>query len=146
MPVFMLQDATEQMKTIKKIGAEVEAAEKKQLIMGILTIVFMVIPFAGDAAAALGGAAAIARMALVIGEAGNAALSIADMIDDPSSAPFAIVGLLLGAGAAGRPTRSAFKQAADARRALSADKLMLFSDTFRRKDSIVQNIVKRCAA
>ncbi|EAU33975.1 conserved hypothetical protein [Aspergillus terreus NIH2624] len=145
MPVFMLQDATEQMKTIKKIGAEVEAAEKKQLIMGILTIVFMVIPFAGDAAAALGGAAAIARMALVIGEAGNAALSIADMIDDPSSAPFAIVGLLLGAGTAGRPTRSAFKQAADARRALSADKLMLFSDTFRRKDSIVQNIVKRCA-
>ncbi|RDW93972.1 uncharacterized protein DSM5745_01294 [Aspergillus mulundensis] len=146
MPVFMMQDATEQMKTIKKIGAEVEAAEKKQLIMGILTIVFMVIPFAGEATAAIGGAAAIARMALVVGEAGNAALTIADIVEDPSSAPFAIAGLLLGAGAAGRPTRRVFREAADARRALSAEKLSMFSDAFRHKDTIVQNIVKRCAA
>lgn len=146
MPVFMLQDATEQMKMIRKIGAKVEAAEKKKFIMGILTIVFMIIPFAGEAAAAIGGAAAIARMALVVGEAGNAALSIADIIEDPSSAPFAIAGLLLGAGAAGRPTRRAFREAAEARRGLSAEKLMAFSDTFRHKDSIVQSIVRKCAA
>ncbi|KAK1146884.1 hypothetical protein N8T08_002210 [Aspergillus melleus] len=146
MPVFMLQDATEQMKVVRRIGAKVEAAEKKKLIMGILTIVFMIIPFAGEAAAAIGGATAIARMALVVGEAGNAALSIADIIDDPASAPFAIAGLLLGAGAAGRPTRRVFRLAADARRGMSAEKFMAFSTAFRHKDSIVQNIVKRCAA
>lgn len=146
MPVFMLEEATEQMQAIKKIGAEVKEAEKKQLIMGILTIVFMVIPFAGEAAAALGGVAAIARIGLIIGEAGNAALTIADIIDDPASAPIAIAGLLLGAGAAGRPTRRIFKEAADARRGMSAGTLKLFSQSFQRKDGIVQNIVSKCAA
>lgn len=145
MPVFMLEEATEQMQAIKKIGAEVKEAEKKQLIMGILTIVFMVIPFAGEAAAALGGVAAIARIGLIIGEAGKA-LTIADIIDDPASAPIAIAGLLLGAGAAGRPTRRIFKEAADARRGMSAGTLKLFSQSFQRKDGIVQNIVSKCAA
>lgn len=145
-PVLMLQDATEQMKVVREIGEKVEATEKRNLIMGILTIVFMVIPFAGEAAAAVSSVTAIARMALVIGEAGNAALSIAEIVEDPLSAPFAIAGLLVGAGAAGRPTRTAFREAAAARRGMSAEKLMAFSDTFRHKDSIVQNIVKRCAA
>lgn len=145
MPVFMLEEATEQMQAIKKIGAEVKEAEKKQLIMGILTIVFMVIPFAGEAAAALGGVAAIARIGLIIGEAGNAALTIADIVDDPASAPIAIAGLLLGAGAAGRPTRRIFNEAADARRGMSAGTLKLFSQSFQRKDGIVQNIVSKCA-
>ncbi|CAG8898521.1 unnamed protein product [Penicillium egyptiacum] len=146
MPVFMMQDATESMKTIKKIGAEAEEKQKNKLIMMILTIVFAVIPFAGEAAAAIGGVAAIARVALVIGEAGNAALTVADIVNDPASAPFAIAGLLVGAGAAGRPSRKMFSEAAGARKALSADKLKLFSESFQHKDRIVQKIVKKCLA
>jgi len=116
--------------------------------MGILTIIFMVIPFVGKATAALGGAAAaaIARIGLTISEAGNAALTIAGIVDDPSSAPLAIAGLLIRAGAAGLSTRKIFKEAADARRGISASTLKLLSPSFQRKDGIVQNIVRKCAA
>lgn len=144
--VFMLQDTAAQMETIKEIGADVKEAKKRELIMNILIIVFAVIPFAGEAAAALGGASLIARGALIIGEAGNIALSIVDIVDNPASAPFAILGVLGSAAAvrAAGGTRKAFSEAAAARRALDADQIKLFGSEFVRKDRLVQNILKTC--
>ncbi|KAI0538565.1 hypothetical protein GGR58DRAFT_512988 [Xylaria digitata] len=146
LPVFMLQDASENIKAIKKIGEEQKESHTRDLILGILSIVFAIIPFVGEAAVALGGAARIASVAFIIGEGGNAVLSIVDIVDNPESAPFAILGLLVGAAGlkAGKPPKAVFKNAADARRALDAGALTKFSDEFQRKDRLVQNIVKTC--
>ncbi|KAM6509638.1 hypothetical protein FALCPG4_017287 [Fusarium falciforme] len=144
MPVFMLEDAIESIKTVKEIGEKQKETKTKELVMNILTIVFAVIPFVGQAASALGGAAVIARAALIVGEAGNAALSIVEIVDDPLSAPFAILGMLIGAGGIKtKGPRKAFNDAAEARRALDAGKLKLFSPAFRRKDEAVQNLLKK---
>jgi hypothetical protein len=103
----------------------------------------VVIPFAGIATSALGGAAMIARTALIIGEVGSAALSIVDIVDDPASAPFAILGILIGSkGVKVKGPRKAFKDAADARRASKSNKLEAFSPEFRRKDELVQSLLK----
>ncbi|KAM5353884.1 hypothetical protein ACJ41O_000534 [Fusarium nematophilum] len=147
MPIFMMQDASESIKEIKKIGEDMKKTHTRNLVLNILTVVFAVIPFAGLAAQAIGGAARIATAALIIGEAGNAALSIVEIVENPESAPFAILGLLIGgAGLRGGKlgARSAFKQAADARRALSADAMKAFSQEFRDKDKLVQTIIKSC--
>ncbi|KAI1368185.1 hypothetical protein F5Y08DRAFT_347581 [Xylaria arbuscula] len=146
LPIFMLQDASESIKMIKKIGEEQKEAHTRDLVLGILSIVFAIIPFVGEAAVALGGAAKIASVALIIGEGGNAALSIVDIVNNPESAPFAILGLLVGAAGlrAGKPPKEVFKNAADARRALSGSALKSFSEEFQRKDRLVQNIVKTC--
>ncbi|ENH66898.1 Killer toxin subunits alpha/beta [Fusarium oxysporum f. sp. cubense race 1] len=141
MPVFMLEDAIKSINSVKEIGEKQKETKTRELVLGILSIVFAVIPFAGTAASALGGAAMIARAALIIGEAGSAALSI---VDDPASAPFAILGMLIGSkGVKVKGPRKAFKDAADARRALKGDKLEAFSPEFRRKDAIVQDLVKK---
>lgn len=146
MPVFMLQDSADQIAEIKKIGAEVEEAKKKEMIMNIISIVLVVIPFVGEATAALGGAVAIARAAFVIGEVGNTALSIYEIVDNPESAPFAILGII-GTASTIRATgaRQAFSKAAGARRALSADKMKAFGDTFVKKDAQVQRLLKSCS-
>jgi hypothetical protein len=146
LPIFMLEDATDSIKTIKDIGEEMKKTHTKNLIMGILSIVLLIIPFAGEAAVALGGAAMIARGALIVGEVGNAAMSIVDIVDNPSSAPFAILGMLVGAAGlrGGKAPRGAFKDAADARRALNTDAMAAFSAELRRKDGLVQGIVKAC--
>ncbi|KAF5664957.1 killer toxin alpha beta [Fusarium heterosporum] len=147
MPIFMMQDASESIKEIKEIGEEMKKTHTRNLVLDILTIVFAVIPFAGQAAQAIGGAARIATAALIIGEAGNAALSIVEIVENPESAPFAILGMLIGAAGlrGGKVTaRDAFEQAADARRALSADAMKAFSPEFREKDKLVQSIVKSC--
>ncbi|KAK2484068.1 hypothetical protein H9L39_05860 [Fusarium oxysporum f. sp. albedinis] len=96
MPVFMLEDAIKSIKSVKEIGEKQKETKTHELVLSILSIVFAVIPFAGTAASALGGAAMIARAGLIIGEAGSAALSIVDIVDDPASAPFAVLGLLIG--------------------------------------------------
>ncbi|KUM66694.1 hypothetical protein ACN42_g386 [Penicillium freii] len=149
MPVFMLGEATTQIKQIKKIGEEQKDADAKakvSFILDIVNIVLMVIPFAGEAAEAIGGVTNIARGATMIGEAGNAAIVVADIVNDPTSAPFAILALLLGgsAGVVGKGTKKAFSEAAAARKAMSAETLKSFSATFRKNDEIVQNIVKAC--
>jgi len=147
MPIFMMQDASESIKEIKKIGENMKKTHTRDLILNILTIVFAVIPFAGMAASALGGAARIATAALIIGEAGNAAISIVEIVDNPQSAPFAILGMLVGAAGlkGGKVTpRSAFKQSADARRSLSLTDMKAFSPIYIKKDGFVQTIVKSC--
>ncbi|KAJ5088699.1 Peptidoglycan-binding Lysin subgroup [Penicillium angulare] len=149
MPVFMISDTTEQMKNITKIGKEQKKADhdaKVSFILDIVSIVLMIIPFAGEAVDAIGGVASVARAAYVVGEAGNAALSVYDIVKDPSSAPFAILGLIMGADASviGKSSRTTFTKAAAFRKAMTDDTLSSFSKEFRKNDGIVQDIIKSC--
>ncbi|KAF7857093.1 uncharacterized protein EAF02_011326 [Botrytis sinoallii] len=145
-PVFMLQNAVDSMNNIKEIGAEVEEEDKKNLILEILGIVLMVVPIIGEGRGALfDGIANVARIATLIGDIGNVALTAYDIVEDPSSAPFAIMGLLLGG------VRKSYKsdeevlgEAAAARRGLSDDDLAQFGGAFVKSDSDVQGILKAC--
>merc|ERR1712144_59943 len=69
MPIFQLAEAISSMKDIKDIGEKAKEESKRNLIFNILTIVFMVITFVGEAIGPL---------------IGNAALTVADIIKDPS--------------------------------------------------------------
>lgn len=88
---------------------------------------------------------AIARAAFVIGEVGNVALSVYEIVDNPESAPFAILGIIGSASAIRtKGVRKAFSEAAGARRALSANKMKAFGAAFVKKDAQVQRILKSC--
>ncbi|EFE36214.1 uncharacterized protein ARB_05152 [Trichophyton benhamiae CBS 112371] len=145
MPVFMLQDTSKSIEEIKKIGKEHHDTKKKELILNILSIVFSIIPFVGFAGQAVGIATRFATAALIIGEIGNAALTIVDIVENPAGAPFAILGLLIGAeGVQVKGAREGFKKAANVRRALTPDGLKSFSQEFVRKDNLVQGLLKKC--
>ncbi|KAJ5241649.1 Peptidoglycan-binding Lysin subgroup [Penicillium citrinum] len=149
MPVFMIADTTEQMKNITKIGKEQEKADDEarvSFILDIVSIVLMIIPFAGEAVDAIGGIANVARAAYVVGGAGNAALSVYDIVKNPSSAPFAILGLVMGVDASvvGKASKTTFIKAAAFRNAMTEDTLSSFSKEFRANDAIVQDIIKAC--
>ncbi|WYZ38473.1 hypothetical protein EsH8_III_000387 [Colletotrichum jinshuiense] len=147
MPVFMLEGVIDSMKQIKKIGAEQREREKKALILEILSIVLFVLPFAGEIiGAAFGGAAMVARVAVLIGEVGNAALTIESIINDPVSAPFAVLALLIGpyGGSSERTSSQAIAEAAAVRRALSVEKVAQFGKDFVAVDAKIQKIVNAC--
>ncbi|EFR03916.1 killer toxin alpha/beta [Nannizzia gypsea CBS 118893] len=145
MPLFMLQDASKSIEEIKKIGKEEKDKKTKELVLMVLSIVFAVIPFAGFVGQAVGVATRFAAAALIIGEIGSAAVSIVEIIDNPASAPFAILGILIGAeGIELKGARTAFKEAAAVRRALTGKSLASFSEEFVRKDAIIQGIIKSC--
>lgn len=147
-PVFMLEGALESMKQIKQIGKEQQERDKKQLILEILSIVLLVIPFAGEAvSAAFGGVAMVARISMLIGEAGSLALTVESVISDPLSAPWAILSMLIPplGGSGARSTAEAYKDAAAARRGIPASKLALFGERFVAQDAKIQKIVARCS-
>lgn len=81
---------------MKTIGAEEKERQKRELIIEILTIVFSVMPFAGWGAAAATGIRGFVQIARIVGEVGNVALTVAEIIEDPLSAPFALMGMLMG--------------------------------------------------
>lgn len=96
-PVFMIAQAVQSMSQVKAIGTTVEEDDKKNLILEILGGVLFFVPFLGEAADIATGLADLARIANLIGEASNAALSVIGVINDPTSAPMAIIGTMLGA-------------------------------------------------
>ncbi|KAL6864496.1 hypothetical protein J3F83DRAFT_715779 [Trichoderma novae-zelandiae] len=92
MPVLQLAESINRMKDIKDIGERVMQEKKRELIFKILTIVFMALPVVGEA---------LGPPPLLVSETGNAAVTIADIAKDPASAPFAMLGLIVGGGGGG---------------------------------------------
>lgn len=142
LPVFMLQDAADSIREVK-IGEEHKKQKERELIFMILGIVFTVLPFAGSGVG--GGAARLAGVVALAGEACNLGLAIAESVHDSEFALFHIITALLGAGGVRvKDPRAAFRAAAVARQGLGPEKLKLFSPAFRRKDEIIQKLIKRC--
>jgi chitinase len=146
MPVLQLTEAINSMSQIKEIGEKAKEEAKKSLVLEILSIIFMVIPFVGEALGPLvGSATSVARIGLLIGEAGNGVLTVAEIIEDPTSAPFAIMGLIAGAGIGGGGKLSkadALADASKARSALKGSDLAKFPQGFRDQDALVQKVIK----
>lgn len=80
-PVFMIQQAIDSMATVKSLGKAQKDEDKKNLIMEILSIVFVFIPFVGETIGLIGDVSAqLIRMIDLIGAASNEALSIVDVV------------------------------------------------------------------
>ncbi|KAH0496221.1 hypothetical protein TgHK011_003592 [Trichoderma gracile] len=133
MPVLQLAESIDSMKDIKVIGERVMEEKKRELIFKILTFVFMALPFVGEA------------LAMLVSEAGNAAVTIADIFEDPTSAAFAMLGLIVGAaGGGGKLSRTeSLGEASKARGLMKAADLAKFPQRFRDRDALVQKISKK---
>lgn len=145
MPIFMLEDSFESISKVKEIGADQKNKKTRDLIVLILTIVFAVIPIVGEIAGFAACMARLATAALIIGEMGNAALAIEEIVRDANSAPFAVLGILIAAGGIrSKGPRQGYEDAAAARKALPPSALSKFSPAFRHKDEIIQRMLKKC--
>lgn len=153
-PIFMLSEAIEGMKSAKTMGEEEEKWEEQQarnkaknLILTIIGAVLFAVPFLGEIGATLAGAATLARFALIAGEVANAAFAIYGMVDDPNSAVMGLLGMMFGLGSiskAGR-TPSGFKEMAAKRAELRTNGgISKIGGRFQTRDDTLQNIIKRC--
>lgn len=150
LPVLQLAESVDSMKTVKDIGEKAHDEARRTLILSIISYILMALPFVGEAIGpVVGSATALARIALLVSQAGTVAVTIADIIKDPTSAPFEILGLILSSGFSGggaRLTRQdALGKSAKARLLMKEDDLQKFSQSFRDKDALVQKISKKPA-
>lgn len=115
LPIFMTLASVASMDSIVKTADDITEQERKETILGFVSAILLLIPGVGaaiDATILL----ALRRILLLIGDIGNVALTIYDVVNNPEGAAFAIFGLLLGGSATG----SAFAKAAAKRRGLTS--------------------------
>jgi chitinase len=143
MPISLMQQAVENMGKIRVIGDRVIDQERTRLIFTILSIVFMIIPFVGQALAVETAVflQIAGRIIALIGAVGNAGLAIYDSIQDPLMVPIAILASLAsGVGRGGRD----IEKLADARRAMKPDDIGKLDEVFKRNDRVVQDPAGVC--
>lgn len=134
MPVFMVQEGLEFMKNVVEMGKEIEEANKKELIVNLLSSLFFIIPVVGTSLGGV-GMASLGRALVTFGELANAGMGIYSIADNPKAAPIAIFGIILGAK--GILDASAVSKAAKLRREMSPKDIASFSSTVKTKlDSV----------
>ncbi|KUJ20368.1 uncharacterized protein LY89DRAFT_771242 [Mollisia scopiformis] len=116
MSVYSVAGAVDAMQQVEAIGKKAEDAEALEIILFFLSAVLMLLPGIGEELDAIADATIFTRLGTLLSDAGNAGLTIYDIVQDPSSAPMAIGSLLIG-GMASRDD-DAFTVAANARREL----------------------------
>jgi hypothetical protein len=96
--VMMLAEATSSMDDIKPQIAKEKASARKGKILRIVSLVmlFVRLPFLGEAGATAAGFAGIVTIFADIGIAANAGLGIYTIAGDPTMAPLELIGILLG--------------------------------------------------
>ncbi|KAK1993980.1 hypothetical protein LX36DRAFT_728412 [Colletotrichum falcatum] len=136
-PIFMLEQAIRSMDNIKANGSKIIKENEKKLILEILCIVFIAILF--------GGMAVFSRIAALVDIVGPTGLTAHDIVQDPTSASFSILGLLVGGFGTGVGSeKEAFGEAAKVRRGVSVSDIAKLGDDFLEKDTTVQEIVNGC--
>ncbi|QPH06483.1 hypothetical protein C2857_004988 [Epichloe festucae Fl1] len=116
-PVLMMQEALKAMKKVAEFGKDIEEKDKKMLALNFLMALFFFLPAVGNAVASV-GLATLGRFLATLGELGNIGQGIYDIVDDPKSAPLAIFGIILGAGALKDIAK--VRKAADLQRGMSS--------------------------
>jgi hypothetical protein len=147
MPAAMISQAIQAMKQVKVLGKKEEDAEKKKIILLVLTAVIGVVPFVGEIGAATAGLGAIATTIAIAGLAANAALDIYTIVEDPESAPMTALGLLFGVGGLAAVARDAegLAKIASLRRTMSGSEVLSMGSTVDEDAALIQRITKSCA-
>jgi hypothetical protein len=94
-PILMVAEAIDQMETVVETADEIDEAQRKSIILAFLGAILFFIPVVGEVLGSVAGLATLARIVAVIATAGDVAMDIYTIVDDPGNAPLAIFGLVL---------------------------------------------------
>ncbi|UNI18137.1 hypothetical protein JDV02_004426 [Purpureocillium takamizusanense] len=140
MPIYMIREGLDYMDTVVDMAKEIKEAEKKTLIVSLLSAVLFVVPALGEAIGTL-GLASLGRALVAIGELGNTSLGIYSVVDNPKAAPIFIFGLVLSAKGV-RDSNDVVK-AAKARRAMPHQDIVGFSTKIAERLAQVDKVMSK---
>jgi chitinase len=148
-PAFLMSQALETIEEVRKIGKEIKEAEIRNRILQILGAVFAVVPFVGQAGAAITGLSAIARTFTALAVGSNVALGVTDIVLNPEMAPVALLGILLGSiptrSGAARGSSDEMKEMAAIRGEITTDMIRGLGKVFNKNEGSLQKITSRNA-
>ena len=120
---------------VKALGRKLEKAKRVNMILMILGLIFLVVPFIGVFTAV---PRAIAQVATVVGEAGNAALAVTEFVMAEGNLAVAFLSLVADVIPMGR---SGFSNAASKRKGISDTDLKKFGTGFSAREAQFQRVM-----
>ncbi|KAF3480459.1 killer toxin alpha/beta [Arthroderma uncinatum] len=94
-PILMIVSGVESMAQVEEVAEKIDEAKRKALILGFLGAILFFVPIAGQVIGAVTELSSVAAILTILGTAGEVALDIYSIVDDPENAPLAIFGLIL---------------------------------------------------
>ncbi|KAM7221628.1 hypothetical protein V8F06_003019 [Rhypophila decipiens] len=145
MPVFLLSDAVDSMKEVKKIGQEERERKKKEFILKILEGILFLIPFVGAAIGGLGRAGAMmARLLMAVESVGSAGLGVYSLVENPDMAPVLILAMVLGGlGAGGTRGATRYRELSIAKGKLTKEQKDNLGAAFRLHNPKVESLTAK---
>jgi hypothetical protein len=142
MPVFLLKDAVEAMKEVKRIGEDEKRRRTKDLILKILEGILFLIPFVGAAIGGLGRTGAmLARMLMAVEGIGSGGLAVWSAVENPDMAPVAILAMVLGGlGAGGNRGALRYRELSIAKGKMTPDQKNNLGASFRLNNPKVETL------
>lgn len=143
--VFTVQAAVEAMQQVADVGEQAAEEQKKQTIMAFIMAFLFVVPGIGEAVEGIEVLAQISTITRLIDFAGNTAVDLYGIVEDPSSAPMAIAGILLGAGTLRNRDTDAWEDAAKIRREMDDAVVGSMGKTVSEEMGKIKRLVKECS-
>ncbi|KAL9622388.1 MAG: hypothetical protein Q9160_003231 [Pyrenula sp. 1 TL-2023] len=142
LPVTMVMEAIETMESVVETADEIEEEQRKGIILAFLGALLFFIPFVGEVLGSVAGLANLARIVAVLATAGDAAMNIYTIVDDPANAPLAIFGLVLGP--LGLANMGNVAKAASLRRGMKAEDVAKMGKNVGPKMDIINKCTGMC--
>lgn len=142
LPIMMIDDAVDNMQQIDDTVDKWEEDKRKNILMAFLSAVFFLVPIVGQVVGTIGTLANIGRIIVMAGVAGNIALGIHDIVDDPANAPLAIFGIILEPFALFDIAK--VSRAASARRSMTPDEVKALGSKPSLKTGLIHDIQGVC--
>lgn len=144
LPIMMIVQGVESMSLVVQTADKIEEEQRKAIILAFVSAILFFVPIAGEVLGAVAGAADLAAIIAIMGAAGNAALDVFTIVDDPKNAPLAIVDLVMAPLALADVAVVA--RAARIRRGMSAAEISKLGDRVGQRMDKLKAVTGTCAA
>ncbi len=95
LPIMMIIQGVESMQLVVQTADKIDDEERKAIMLAFISAILFFVPIAGEALGAVAEVGDIAGIIAILGAAGNVALDVYTIVDDPNNAPMAIVDLIM---------------------------------------------------
>ena len=141
-PVLMIADAVDSMSQVEVIADKIDAAKKKAMILAFLSAILFFIPIAGEVAGSVAGLADLASVLAVLGAAGDLAMGVYTIVDDPNNPLLGILDIVLAPLALTSLTK--ISGAANLRRGMSDDDIVKLGGKIGARMGTIKKVIGTC--
>jgi chitinase len=142
MPVLMIAEAVDSMEQVESIADKIDEEKRKALILAFIGAILFFVPIAGEVLGSVAELADIASIISILGVAGNTALDVYTIVDDPQNAPLAIFSLILEPLALADLAK--ISKAANIRRGMSDDDIAKLGTKVSERMGTIKKITGTC--